>query len=146
MTGRKMATNVGANRQTPVTSNEQAVFHYFNCIGSKDLDGLLNLFAEDAELIEPFSKEKGLRGHSAIEPFLKVAFMANSELKRQITIERNSLQGRRKNTVMARVYFEKGESLEGSFTFEFADEVSAASSGTSTRVYPKIKKLTIKFD
>ena len=50
---------------------------------------LLDLFAYDAVVYEPFSKlAGGLRGRSAIESFLKVAIMANDALKHEIIIEK----------------------------------------------------------
>jgi hypothetical protein len=61
-------------------------------MGSKDLEGMLELFDHDAIVYEPFSKEEGLYGISAIEPFLKVAMMANSELRRTVKMENPRIQ------------------------------------------------------
>ena len=63
-------------------SGEEIVAQYFKCMDSRDLDGMLELFDYDAAVYEPFSKVEGLHGKSAIEPFLKVAMMANNELRR----------------------------------------------------------------
>ena len=135
-------------------SNEEIVRRYFNCIERKDLAGLLDLFADDAVITEPFSKEKVLRGHSAIEPFLKVAFLANSTLKRKIKIQK-LLDKKGKeigDAVKAIVTFEKGDTIEGTFTFEFTSGIIDvdAHSGRSTQTWAsthgrKIKKLTIQF-
>jgi ketosteroid isomerase-like protein len=73
----------------PLTG-EQIVARYFRCMDSKDLDTMLDLFDYDATIYEPFSNVTGgLRGRSSIEPFLKVAMMANSNLQRTIKIEKN---------------------------------------------------------
>lgn len=91
------------------------------------MDGILELFDYDAIVYEPFSKSQGLRGKSAIEPFLKVAMMANSGLQREIKIEKQGDQ----NKVVALISFERGDKVRAKFTFEFADG--------------KIKSLHIKF-
>ena len=66
---------------------------YFRCIDSKDLDGILELFDYDAEVYEPFSNiTGGLKGKSSIEPFLKVAMMANNNLQRTVKIENQTNQ------------------------------------------------------
>jgi hypothetical protein len=102
----------------PLT-NEEIVYQYFKLMESKDLYGMLDLFDHNAIIYEPFSKVKGLQGKSAIEPFLKVAMMANSNLKRFITIDKGSS---RANKIVANVTFEKGAKVDGRFTFEFVRE------------------------
>ena len=69
-------------------TNKEIVSHYFRLIQSKDIEGLKNIFWSDAIVYEPFSKvEQGLKGWSQIEPFLKVAIMANESLSNRIVIE-----------------------------------------------------------
>ena len=60
-------------------SGEEVIQRYFKCIDAKDLGSILYLFDYDAVVFEPFSNiEGGLRGRSSIEPFLKIAMMANA--------------------------------------------------------------------
>ena len=68
---------------------------------------------------EPFSKiTEGLKGRSSIEPFLKVAIMANSNLQHTIKIEKP----RKPNEITALVTFEKGDKVKSKLTFEFEDD------------------------
>jgi hypothetical protein len=99
---------------------------------NKDLNGILDLSDYDAVIYEPFSKEKGLEGRSAIEPFLKVEMMANSSLRRVIKIEKPS----KPDKVTALITFEKGDKVMGRFTFEFQDNSAGK----------KIKSLHIDFE
>jgi hypothetical protein len=64
---------------------------YSKCMDSKDLDGILDLFDYSTVVQEPFSKVQALDGRSAIEPFLKLARMAYTELRRTVKIEKQSL-------------------------------------------------------
>jgi hypothetical protein len=80
----------------PLTDKE-IVARYFECMSSKDLEGMLELFDYYAVVYEPFSKEEGLYGISAIEPFLKVAMMANSELRRTVKIKKPKNPGNNHN-------------------------------------------------
>lgn len=123
-------------------TNEDAVFHYFRCIEDKDLAGLMDLFDYDAIVYEPFSKVHGLRGWPAIEPFLKVALMANSNLKRHIEIEKPAIGKPDSSRISALVTFEKGDRVRGKFTFEFG---SAAGGENGDRRAGKIKALNIQF-
>ncbi len=103
-------------------SGEAIVAQYFKCMDSRDLDGMLELFDYDAVVYEPFSKVEGLHGKSAIEPFLKVAMMANNELRRTIKIEKpKKSNDNDHNSIVALITFEKGKQLRGKFTFEFTD-------------------------
>ena len=98
---------------------------------------MLKLFDYDAVVYEPFSKLQGLKGKSAIEPFLRVAMMANSNLKRTIEFEKPSPNGNNSsNKVVAYVRFEKGDSVKGRFTFEFTNGIYSNK---------KIKSLRIEF-
>ena len=103
-------------------SGEEIVAQYFKCMDSRDLDGMLELFDYDAVVYEPFSKVEGLHGKSAIEPFLKVAMMANNELRRTIKIEKpKKPNDNDHHSIVALITFEKGKQLRGRFTFEFTD-------------------------
>lgn len=116
----------------PLTG-EQIVARYFRCMDSKDLDTMLDLFGYDAIVYESFSNiTGGLKGRSSIEPFLKVAMMANSNLQRTIKIEKPS----KPNKITALVTFEKGDKVKGKFTFEFEDDETSRK---------KIKSLHIEF-
>ncbi len=115
----------------PLTS-EEIVYQYFKCIDSKDFDGILDLFDYDAVVYEPFSNiTGGLKGKSSIEPFLKVAMMANASLQRTIKFEKPA----KPNKITALVTFEKGDRVKGRFTFEFDDQAGEK----------KIKSLNIEF-
>ena len=115
----------------PLTG-EEMVYQYFKCIDSKDLNGILALFDYDAVIHEPFSNiTGGLKGRSSIEPFLKVAMMANTSLHRTIKIEKASA-----SKITALITFEKGDKVKAKFTFEFTDD----SSGEK-----RIKSLHIRF-
>jgi hypothetical protein len=93
----------------------------------------LSLFDYDAVVYEPFSNIRGgLKGVSAIEPFLKVAMMANSTLRRTIRIEKPT----NGNNVTAMITFEKGDKVQGKFTFGLQDEPDGSK---------KIKSLRIEF-
>ena len=121
-----------AKVRVPQTGNE-IILQYFKCIEDKDLEGALELFDYDAVIFEPFSNVRdGLRGKSAIEPFLKVAMMANSNFKREIKIKAAGKTDR----LTALVTFERGDKIDGKFAFEFSD-----GSGDGK----KIKSLHIKF-
>lgn len=114
-------------------SYEQVIAQYFKCIDNKDLVNILNLFDYDAVVHEPFSNVRGgLKGLSAIEPFLKVAMMANSSLHRTIRIE-NPVKA---NSVVAMITFEKGDKIKAKFTFGFQDQPDGSK---------KIKSLRIEF-
>lgn len=120
----------------PLTS-EEMVYQYFKYIVSKDLDGILDLFNYDAVIHEPFSNVAGgLKGKSSIEPFLKVAMMANTNLKHTIKFEKPSGKADSNKIIIALVTFEKEDKVKGKFTFEFEN----ATAGTK-----KIKSLNIEF-
>ncbi len=114
-----------------VHSADQVIKQYFKCIDSKDLDGIMELFDYEAVVKEPFSNVKGgLKGKSAIRPFLQVAMMANSKLHRTIKIEKAT-----ENRIVALITFERGERVKGRFDFRFAN----------TEEGKKIKSLIIDF-
>jgi len=127
-----MSRRSAMTQASVILTNEQMVKEYFRLISKKDVYGLLDLFAEDSVVYEPFSKEKGLYGKSTIQHFLKVAVMANAGLKRTITFVQKAA-----DAITALVTFERGDSVKGRFTFLFAiEEVSGRK---------MIKELKIRF-
>jgi hypothetical protein len=113
-------------------TNEQMVNEYFRRIGEKDVNGLLELFSEDAIVYEPFSNLNGLQGKSLIGHFLKVAVMANSGMHRTIQFIDNTA-----DSITAIIAFERGDTIKGRFAFTFVTTDEAASR--------KIKILRIQF-
>jgi hypothetical protein len=127
-----MSRRVAVAQGSVILTNEQMVNEYFRLISNRDVQGLLDLFAEDSVVYEPFSKEDGLHGKSTIEYFLKVAVMASARLKRTIAFVEKAA-----DAITALVTFERGDSVKGRFSFLFAiQEVSGAK---------KIKELKIRF-
>jgi ketosteroid isomerase-like protein len=110
--------------EMPLTRNiadmnpEEIVKRYFKLIDSRDLGGLLDMFDYDAVVKEPFSKMTNLRGHSEIAAFLKVALMANANMRRKLDVKTNDKTGK----VQALVMFEKGDRLTGQFMFDIDPE------------------------
>ena len=113
---------------TYATVNKSIVYEYFRLIKNKDIDGVLNLFNDDAILYEPFSNiEGGLQGKSAIRPFFDVVLMANDGLQYKIQFERaqdssNNENKEDSNQVTALVTFERGGIVQGQFTFKLRSE------------------------
>jgi hypothetical protein len=122
-------------------TNKEIVAEYFRLIQSKDIEGLKDLFWSDAIVFEPFSKlEEGLRGWSQIEPFMKVAIMANESLSYRIAFEEfddqdmknkyikymqiNKEKNTNNNTNVVEVLltFEKGQTLKAKIRFELSNE------------------------
>lgn len=136
-------------------SNNEIISQYFRLLQSKDIDGLKNLFWHDAIVYEPFSKmEEGLKGWSLIEPFLKVAIMANESLSSKITVKdpglitNKNLKDKQDNNanensdiVEALVTFQKDKSIEAKFRFELSDQTNTVDSSRQK----KIKALHIQF-
>jgi hypothetical protein len=116
----------------PLTG-EQIVAHFFRCIDSKDVDGILDLFDYNAIIYEPFSNiTGGLKGKSSIESFLKVVIMASNNLQRRVKFENTS----RPDRIKVLITFEKGGRVKSLFTFEFQDNEGNEK---------KIKSLRIEF-
>lgn len=125
-----------SKEKEPQSNNDEDIVHwYFGFIQNKDVQGLLDLFDYDAVIYEPFSKVSGLKGRSAIEPFLRIAMMASSNMKRTIVIEKHH-QHHPDNIVSALVMFEKGDRVKGRFTFEITEDETGEK---------KIKSLNIEF-
>lgn len=123
--------------EAPVTSDEKIVYRYFNLLRNKDLNNLLNLFADDAVIFEPFSKHGQVKGKSSMESFLKVVMMATDTMHEDIVIE-NKQQSNSKSTLTALVTFKLGDKLNGRFTFETVPDRN----NQNRRI---IKSLTIRF-
>jgi ketosteroid isomerase-like protein len=111
------------SKESRPLTGEEIVARYFRYMEDKDLDGILDLFDYDAVVYEPFSKVEELHGRSAIEPFFKVAMMANNELRRTIKIEKTK-KVNNNNEITALTTFEKGDKVKGRFTFEFIEDDS----------------------
>ena len=110
-------------RERMPLSGRDIIMRYFRCVDNKDVSGALELFDHDAVVYEPFSNVSGgLKGSSAIEPFLKVVMMANSDFKRDIEIQKTSSD---ENEITALVTFERGDRTKARFTFEFTADGDA---------------------
>ena len=130
-------------RYEKLLTNKEIILQYFRLLQTKDIDGLKNLFWHDAIVYEPFSKmEQGLRGWSQIEPFLKVAIMANESLSSRIVVEdpgplrdmdsegKPNINNANKNSdiVEALVTFQKDEAIEAKFRFELSSQTNIVDS------------------
>jgi hypothetical protein len=141
-------------------TNKEVIAEYFRLIQSKDIEGLKDLFWSDAIVFEPFSKlEEGLRGWSQIEPFMKVAIMANESLSYRIALEEFEDKDKKKNNnikdiqdskaknnntneiVKSLVTFQKDDIVKAKFRFELSQSVNS----TSNSAQKKIKSLRIEF-
>jgi hypothetical protein len=143
-------------RYEKLLTNKEIILQYFKLLQTKDIDGLKNLFWHDAIVYEPFSKmEKGLRGWSQIEPFLKVAIMANESLSSKIIVEGpgllkdtnsedkpdNDNANKNSDIVEALVTFQKDEAIEAKFRFELSSQTNTVDNSKQK----KIKALHIQF-
>jgi hypothetical protein len=137
-------------------TNKEIIAEYFRLIQSKDIEGLKDLFLPNAIILEPFSKlEEGLRGWSQIEPFIKVAIMANESLSYRIAFEEfdyqdmknkyikdmqinkeNNNTNNNTDIVETLLTFEKGQTLKAKFRFELSNETDTINSSKK-----KIKSL-----
>lgn len=136
-------------------TNKEIISQYFRLLEDKDIHGLKDLFWSDAIVYEPFSKlEHGLRGWSQIEPFLKVAIMANEYLSNKIAFEESSriknkdLKDEEKNIgnsnndiVEALVTFQKDNVIKAKFRFELSNQANTVDESERK----KIKALDIQF-
>ena len=112
------------NKKRLLNNDEHIVFEYFKLIKNKDIEQLMDLFADDAIIYEPFSKlVEGLKGKSAIESFLRVAIMANDTLQHNIIIEKENQKNDMKKSyngksITALVTFEREDTVKARFVFE----------------------------
>lgn len=143
-------------------TKKEIVVQYFRLIQRKDVEGLKDLFWSDAVVFEPFSKlEEGLRGWSQIEPFIRVAIMANESLSYRIALEEfegkdkkkkyikniqdskgNNNNNNTNEVIESLVTFQKDDVVKAKFRFELSKSVN---SGTSNSDQKKIKSLHIEF-
>lgn len=129
---RNKDNNMNNIRRNPkdrsATTNEEIVYEYFRRIKKKDINGVLELFANDAIIHEPFSNiEGGLKGKSAIKPFFDVVLMANDGLQYKIEFVKTRDDSKNKNKednnqVTTLVTFERGETVQGRYTFGLRSE------------------------
>lgn len=117
-------------------NNEIIVKEYFSRIKSRDVEGLLDLFSDDAVIHEPFSRARCLFGKSEIKPFLTSVIMANEGLQYEIKIERH--KNNHIDNFIAHVIFRKVHAINSRFTFSFEDTGRSNTNG-------KIKSLLIEF-
>jgi ketosteroid isomerase-like protein len=125
-----------SNYQQNGKDNGIVVKEYFNRIKSKDIEGLLELFSDDAVIHEPFSRARRLFGKTEIKPFLKSVIMANEGLQYEINIERQKYN--HTNNLVAHVIFRKGHAINSRFTFSFENTDKSNING-------KIESLLIEF-
>ena len=129
---------------TSLLVNKSIVYEYFRLIKDKNINRLLNLFADDAIIHEPFSNiDGGLKGKSTIEPFLEIAMMANDGMQQEIEFEKPRISNHNnskndENQVTALVTFERGGRMQAQFTFELANE-------SDVKYRKKIQTLRIEF-
>lgn len=95
--------------------NQKLVFECFELASQNKVEELLELFADDVTIYEPFSKkEEGLHGKPAVRSFLNMMTLASDDsLRYDISIEED-----KNDKVVALVVFEKGDKIEARFSFE----------------------------
>ena len=122
--------------QQNAKDHESIVKEYFSRIKSRDIDGLLDLFSDDAVVKEPFSRAKSLLGKTEIRSFLNSVIMLNEGLQYEINIKRQKANPM--DDFVAYVIFRKGHAINSRFTFSFNDVDRTNTNG-------KIKSLLIEF-
>jgi ketosteroid isomerase-like protein len=122
--------------------NKRIVYEYFRLIKNKDIDGVLNLFANDAIIYEPFSNMDGVKGKGSIRPFLDVVIMATEGMKDEIEFEKAQDANRQEDQTIALVTFERGGKTQARYTFEL---ISRQDQYDYTDVGKKIQTLHIEF-
>jgi ketosteroid isomerase-like protein len=124
--------------------NESIVYEYFRLIKNKDVDGVLNLFANDAIIYEPLSNiDEGLKGKGSIRPFLDVVIMATEGMKDQIEFEKAQDGNKQEDqTIAALVTFERGGKTQARYTFQL---ISRQEQYDYTDGGKKIQTLRIEF-
>src|SRR5215469_4427381 len=91
---------------------ESIVYEYFRLIKKKDIYALLNLFADDAVVYEPFSNiDGGLKGRYSIKNFLNVVIMANEGMRYEIEFIKASESKEEDDEIIALVTFEREEKV-----------------------------------
>ena len=113
----KKGKNTSAAASGKKTANQKLVFECFELASQNKVEELLELFADDVTIYEPFSKkEEGLHGKPAIRSFLNMMILASDDsLRYDISIEED-----KSDKVVALVIFEKGDKIEARFSFEMS--------------------------
>jgi hypothetical protein len=113
----KEGKNTSAAASGKKTANQKLVFECFELASQSKVEELLELFADDVTIYEPFSKkEEGLHGKPAIRSFLNMMTLASDDsLRYDISIEED-----KSDKVVALVIFEKGDKIEARFSFEMS--------------------------
>jgi hypothetical protein len=108
-------TSFAPKRERKTSTNQKLVFECFKLASQKKIEELLELFADDVIVYEPFSKkEEGLHGKPAIRSFLNMMTLATDDtLRYDISIEEDS-----NDKILALVVFEKGDKITAKFAFE----------------------------
>ena len=103
---------VGSNG---MNTNQKLVFECFKLASQNKIEELLELFADDVIIYEPFSKkEEGLHGKPAVRSYLNMMTLASDDsLHYNISIEEDS-----NDKIVALVVFEKGDKITAKFAFE----------------------------
>jgi hypothetical protein len=98
-----------------MTTNQKLVFECFKLASQNKIEELLELFADDVIIYEPFSKkEEGLHGKPAVRSYLNMMTLASDDsLHYNISIEEDS-----NDKIVALVVFEKGDKITAKFAFE----------------------------
>jgi ketosteroid isomerase-like protein len=119
-----MSNDTQDSIRIPLLANKSMVYEYFRHLKNKDITRLLNLFADDATIHEPFSNiNEGLKGKSAIKPFLEIAMMATDGMRQEIEFEKSTTnKNDTKNQVTAVIMFEKGGRVRTRYNFELSTE------------------------
>lgn len=117
---------------------ESIVYEYFRLIKKKDIYALLNLFADDAVVYEPFSNvDGGLKGRYSIKHFLNVVIMANDGMRHEIEFVKAS--DNNEDEIIALVTFERGEKVQARYIFEMTSKQEHYNKGK------KIQTIHIEF-
>lgn len=113
----KKGKNTSAAASGKKTANQKLVFECFELASQNKVEELLELFADDVTIYEPFSKkEEGLHGKPAVRSFLNMMTLASDDsLRYDISIEED-----KNDKVVALVIFEKGDKIEARFSFEMS--------------------------
>lgn len=114
------------------------VYDYFKSNKEKDIDNLIDLFEDQAEIQEPFSKESPLRDKHNFRSFFQIVCMANKELDHDIFFE----DATDDNALSVLCTFQKGKTVCALFSFRFGPNMRMNAKGIMER---KIKKLQIQF-
>lgn len=114
------------------------VYDYFKSIKEKDIDNLIDLFEDQAEIQEPFSKESPLRDKHNFRSFFQIVCMANKELVNDIFFE----DATDDNALSVLCTFQKGKTVCARFSFLFGPNMRMNAKGIMER---KIKRLQIQF-